>query len=75
MLVSLDEHDRIIGIDGDPDNPATAGHVCLKGLSYARRVTSPDRILTPPPPDGKRVRSRYVGASPRRDRRQASGGA
>jgi anaerobic selenocysteine-containing dehydrogenase len=47
MLVSLDEHDRIIGIDGDPDNPATAGHVCLKGLSYARRVTSPDRILTP----------------------------
>ncbi len=47
MLVSLDEHDRIVSIEGDSSNPATAGHVCLKGLSYARRVTHPDRLLTP----------------------------
>jgi len=47
MLVSLDERDRIVGIEGDPGNSATAGHVCLKGLSYARRTTYPDRILTP----------------------------
>ncbi|MCX6550488.1 MAG: molybdopterin-dependent oxidoreductase, partial [Acidobacteria bacterium] len=47
MLVTLDEHDRITSIEGDPLNPATRGHVCLKGLSYARRTTYPDRLLTP----------------------------
>ena len=47
MLVTLDEGDRILSIEGDPGNPATGGHVCLKGLAYARRVTSPDRLLTP----------------------------
>lgn len=55
MLVSLDEHDRIVSIDGDPENPATGGHLCLKGLSYTRRVTYPDRILTP-------LRRRRAGA-------------
>jgi len=47
MVVSFDEHDRMVSIEGDPSNPATAGHVCLKGLSYARRGTYPDRLLTP----------------------------
>jgi anaerobic selenocysteine-containing dehydrogenase len=47
MVVTLDERDRILSIDGDPLNPATGGHVCLKGLSYARRLTSPDRLLAP----------------------------
>jgi anaerobic selenocysteine-containing dehydrogenase len=47
MLVTLDEGNRIVAIEGDPENPATLGHVCLKGLSYARRVTSPDRLLRP----------------------------
>ena len=47
MLVTLDEDNRIVSIDGDPENPATGGHVCLKGLAYARRVTYPNRLLTP----------------------------
>ena len=47
MLVTLDETNRIVSIEGDPENPATGGHVCLKGLCYARRVASPDRLLTP----------------------------
>ncbi|MCU0251690.1 MAG: molybdopterin-dependent oxidoreductase [Vicinamibacterales bacterium] len=47
MLVTLDEANRIVSIDGDPENPATGGHVCLKGLAYARRVTYADRLLTP----------------------------
>ncbi|MGE5199794.1 MAG: molybdopterin-containing oxidoreductase family protein, partial [Rhodospirillaceae bacterium] len=47
MLVTLDEGDRIVSIEGDPENTATGGHVCLKGLSYARRVTSADRLLRP----------------------------
>jgi anaerobic selenocysteine-containing dehydrogenase/Fe-S-cluster-containing dehydrogenase component len=46
MLVTLDAG-RITRIEGDPDNAATGGHVCLKGISYARRVTSPDRLLHP----------------------------
>jgi anaerobic selenocysteine-containing dehydrogenase len=46
MLVTVDDA-RIVRIEGDPKNPATGGKVCLKGLSYARRVCSEDRLLTP----------------------------
>jgi len=46
MLVSVRDG-RITRIEGDPKNPATQGHVCLKGLAYARRVVAPDRILRP----------------------------
>jgi anaerobic selenocysteine-containing dehydrogenase len=46
MLVSVRDG-RITRIEGDPKNPATQGHVCLKGLAYARRVAAPDRILSP----------------------------
>ena len=46
MVVTL-EGGRITRIEGDPENPATAGHVCLKGISYARRVTTGDRLLHP----------------------------
>ena len=37
MLVTV-EDGRITAIEGDPKNPATGGHVCLKGISYARRI-------------------------------------
>jgi anaerobic selenocysteine-containing dehydrogenase len=46
MLVTV-EDDRIVRIEGDPRNPATGGTVCLKGLSYARRVSAEHRLLTP----------------------------
>ena len=46
MLVTVEEG-RIVGIQGDPANPATDGTVCLKGLSYAERVTHPDRLTSP----------------------------
>ena len=46
MLVTV-EDGRIVGIEGDPENPATAGKVCLKGLSYVERVTHPDRLTSP----------------------------
>jgi anaerobic selenocysteine-containing dehydrogenase/Fe-S-cluster-containing dehydrogenase component len=46
MVVTL-EGGRITRIEGDPENAATAGHVCLKGISYARRVTTGDRLLHP----------------------------
>ncbi|MBP1635279.1 MAG: hypothetical protein H6Q10_1853 [Acidobacteria bacterium] len=46
MLVTV-EDGRIARIEGDPENSATGGHVCLKGISYARRITAPDRLLVP----------------------------
>jgi anaerobic selenocysteine-containing dehydrogenase/Fe-S-cluster-containing dehydrogenase component len=46
MLVTH-EGRRITRIDGDPENPATRGRVCLKGISYARRVSTGQRLLRP----------------------------
>ena len=46
MVVTV-EAGRITRIDGDPENPATRGHVCLKGISYARRVSTDSRLLHP----------------------------
>ena len=63
MLVTLDEHDRIVSIEGDPENPATGGHVCLKGLSYARRANlpRPDPDAASPARIGRRTSSRSAG--------------
>ena len=41
------EGDRIIEIQGDPENAATEGTVCLKGLAYAQRYKAPDRLTSP----------------------------
>jgi anaerobic selenocysteine-containing dehydrogenase/Fe-S-cluster-containing dehydrogenase component len=56
MLVTLDRG-RITRIAGDPLNPATGGRVCLKGIGYARRVTTSSRLLHPMrrQPDGSFV--------------------
>jgi anaerobic selenocysteine-containing dehydrogenase len=47
MLVTLDDHNTIVRIEGDPRNSATEGRICLKGQSYARRQTLESRLLTP----------------------------
>jgi anaerobic selenocysteine-containing dehydrogenase len=41
------ENGRICRLEPHPDNAATPGGLCLKGLSYAERITSPDRLLYP----------------------------
>ncbi len=46
LLVQV-ENGRIRRIEPHPDNRATAGGACLKGLGYYERVYSPDRILHP----------------------------
>ena len=46
-MVATVENGRLTGIQGDPENPATAGEVCLKGLSYVERAHHPDRIASP----------------------------
>ena len=46
-LVVHVENGRIRRIEPHPENLATSGGACLKGLSYYERVYSPDRILHP----------------------------
>ncbi len=41
------EEGRVRRLEPHPDNLATAGGPCLKGLSYVERVVAEDRILTP----------------------------
>jgi anaerobic selenocysteine-containing dehydrogenase len=41
------ENGRIRRIEPHPDNRATPGGLCLKGLSYVEREVSPDRLLFP----------------------------
>lgn len=41
------EDGRIRRLEPHPDNAATPGGLCLKGLSYIERVHSPDRLLFP----------------------------
>ncbi len=41
------ENGRIRRIEPHPENRATPGGACLKGLSYVERAHSPDRILHP----------------------------
>ena len=75
MVVTL-EDGRITRIDGDPHNTATRGHVCLKGISYARRVTH----RRPPAASaeaaaGRIVRAGLVGRRADGHRRAAGRGA
>jgi anaerobic selenocysteine-containing dehydrogenase/Fe-S-cluster-containing dehydrogenase component len=60
-MVVTHEGGRITRIEGDPENAATRGRVCLKGISYARRVDSPDRLLHPlkRQPDGSFARASW----------------
>ena len=41
------EQGRVRRLEPHPDNLATAGGPCLKGLSYVERVVAKDRVLTP----------------------------
>lgn len=41
------ENGTIRRLEPHPDNAATSGGLCLKGLSYAERITSPNRLLHP----------------------------
>ncbi|MCP5113149.1 MAG: hypothetical protein GY953_20150, partial [bacterium] len=41
------ENGRVRRLEPHPDNVATAGGPCLKGLAYVERQATADRILTP----------------------------
>ncbi len=46
-IVATVENGRVIGVQGNPDHPYTAGRLCVKVNHYEERVHSPDRVLYP----------------------------
>jgi anaerobic selenocysteine-containing dehydrogenase len=46
-LLARVENGRVVRIDGDPDQPFTAGFACAKVNRDAELVHSPERLLTP----------------------------
>ena len=47
MLVTVDDSGRATAVEGNPDQPVTAGFLCGKVSNYLDRVYSPDRVLHP----------------------------
>ncbi len=45
--VAIDDHDRVVEVRGDHDNPATQGYACVKGLDIPAALYGPRRILRP----------------------------
>lgn len=39
--------EKVIKVQGDPEDPVTGGHICRKMQRYEKSINSPDRILTP----------------------------
>ena len=47
MLVTVDDGGRATAVEGNPDQPVTAGFLCGKVSNYLDRVYSPERVLHP----------------------------
>src|SRR5579872_1026936 len=54
--VTIDDHERVVDVRGDHDNPASLGYACVKGLESPALHNSPDRLLHPL----KRVGDKFV---------------
>ncbi|MEU1204629.1 molybdopterin-dependent oxidoreductase [Nocardia sp. NPDC005825] len=57
-MIATVENDKLIGLRPDPDNVASKGFACSKGMAYASVQNDPDRITHPIKrmPDGTFVR-------------------
>ncbi len=53
------EDNRIVQIKGDPEDPVSEGHICIKGLSHPRRLAHPDRLRSPLLRRGERGENRW----------------
>ncbi|TCB96773.1 molybdopterin oxidoreductase family protein [Micromonospora zingiberis] len=56
LRLTLDDHDRVTSVRGDPDDPFSGGYVCPKGASLGRLDEDPDRLRTPMVRDGDQWR-------------------
>jgi anaerobic selenocysteine-containing dehydrogenase len=59
-LLARVEGDRIVGIDGDPAQPFTAGFACAKVSRDAELVHSPERLATPLRRIGEKGEGRFA---------------
>jgi anaerobic selenocysteine-containing dehydrogenase len=59
-LLARVENGRIVRIDGDPDQPFTAGFACAKVNRDAELVHSPERLTTPLRRIGKKGEGRFA---------------
>jgi anaerobic selenocysteine-containing dehydrogenase len=59
-LVARVEGGRVVRIDGDPDQPFTAGFACAKVNRDAELVHSPERLATPLRRTGKKGEGRFA---------------
>ena len=57
------EDGRLTAVDAAPGNPLTAGYICHKVKHHARRVYSPERIMTPLLRAGPKGEARFRQAS------------
>lgn len=53
LIMTVDEHDRIVKITGDKNNPRTRGFACIKGLNQGAHIDSPHRLTRPLKRTGK----------------------
>ena len=56
MLVTVDDGGRATAVEGNPDQPVTAGFLCGKVSNYLDRVYSPERVLHPLVREGGELR-------------------
>ncbi|MEV0212867.1 molybdopterin-dependent oxidoreductase [Micromonospora sp. NPDC050695] len=56
LRLTLDDHDHVTAVRGDPDDPFSGGYVCPKGASLGRLDEDPDRLRTPMVRDGDQWR-------------------
>ncbi|HVN94013.1 MAG TPA: molybdopterin-dependent oxidoreductase [Terracidiphilus sp.] len=47
VLVTVNDEDRAVKVEGDPSQPVTRGFLCGKVAKYLDRVYAPDRVLYP----------------------------
>ncbi len=57
------EGDRLVKIEGHPDNPNSRGHTCPKGQAGVNQVYDPDRILYPMKRTGARGEGKWKRVS------------
>lgn len=46
-IIATVEKNRVISVEGDPDNPVTAGFLCSKGRNHIQMLYHPERIKKP----------------------------
>jgi anaerobic selenocysteine-containing dehydrogenase len=63
MLVTVDESGRATHVDGNPEQPVTAGFLCGKVSNYLDRVYAEDRILHPLVHEGTKGSGEFRRAS------------